>query len=74
MHDVQVASEEGLCKLNQQSLTLAEILRSHLQQPHVSIVQHGQLAGCRTSIVVSSRLVSHTAPHMLRNRDAGAVL
>jgi hypothetical protein len=40
---VQVASEEGLCQLNQQTMTLAEILRSHLQQPHVCFVMHSPI-------------------------------
>lgn len=33
--NVQVASEGRLCQLNQQTMTLAGILRSHLQQPQV---------------------------------------
>lgn len=32
----QVAADEGLCELNQQTMTLADILRSHLQQPQVA--------------------------------------
>lgn len=35
---LQVAAEEGLCQLNQQTMSLADILRSHLQQPQVRYI------------------------------------